>query len=305
MSALTTHVDGYVALRRALGFKASSEGRVLDGFVRSMDSTGQVTVTVNAALAWAAEASTVAATASRLTVVRGFARYLAGFDPATEIPPTWLVRANKTRPAPHIYSPAEITALMAAADTLAPDMWAATMSTAVGLMTATGLRPAELYRLGDDDVALGEATLSVVHSKRGKSRRIPLHTTTVDALRRYRDLRDRAFARPVSTRFFAAAAGNSLTSELVAPTFRGLVEQASIPTTCGHRPRLGDLRHTFAVRTMIGWHQAGEDVARRLPVLSAYLGHNDPGATYWYLEAVPELMAIAARRIEESWQSRP
>lgn len=139
MSGLSAHVDGYVALRRALGYRPDKLGRRLHAFVASLDASGLSTVTVDAALAWAAQASTVAASAARLTNIRGFARYLSGFDPATQVPPVGLVRSGKTRQAPHIYTPAEIAGLMEAAGRLEPAVWAATMATLIGLMGATGL----------------------------------------------------------------------------------------------------------------------------------------------------------------------
>lgn len=306
MTALSERLEDYAGLRRALGYKPGPDRRLLAGFVRSLDASSQSTVTVDSALAWAAEAPTAPAGAARLTALRGFARYLSGFDPATEIPPTGLVRANKVRPAPHVYAPAEIAALMGAARRLSPSVWAATMSTLVGVMAATGLRPGEAYRLGRHDVSFDDASLAVIHSKHGKSRRIPLHATTVAALLRYATVRDRAFPAPVPATFFVATNGHGLDSHETASTFRDLLRAASITPAPGKRPaRLGDLRHTFAVSTLLSWHRSRADVASRLPVLSAYLGHNDPHATYWYLEAVPELMALAARRLERSWQARP
>lgn len=147
--------------------------------------------------------------------------------------------------------------------------------------------------------------MSVLHSKGGKSRQLPLHPTTVDALGRYTEIRDRAFPTMTTTVFFLGPKGQPLHSHLVSTAFRGLVAQVLIGTAPGRsRGRLGDLRHTFAVRTLLAWHEAGDDVARRLPLLSAYLGHNDPSATYWYLHAAPELMAIAGHRLEQSWAAR-
>jgi integrase/recombinase XerD len=303
VSTLSAHLESYAELRRALGYKPEADARLLSGFVRYLDTAGQPTVTVDAALAWAAQAPTAPAGAARLTVLRGFARYLSGSDPACQVPPVGLIRANKVRPAPHIYSPGELAALLQATATLVPGVWAATMGTLIGLMAATGIRPGEAYRLQDEHVDLDRAALSIVNSKRGKSRRIPLHTTTVEALTRYTEARGRAFRSGGA--FFLSAQGACLTSHDAAPVFRHLLGVASIEPAAGRRrARLGDLRHTFAVSTLLDWHQAGADVARQLPVLSAYLGHNDPHATYWYLEAVPELMAVVARRLERAWEGR-
>lgn len=305
MSPLAQRLDDYAALRRALGYRPDAARRLLAGFVADVEAAGRSTVTVDAALAWAARASTPAATAARLGVVRGFARYLAGLDPATEVPPVGLVRARRTRPTPRIFTPAEIAAVMEEAQGLRPGGWAATMSTLVGVLAATGLRPGEAYRLGRHHVDLDEASLSVIHSKHGKSRRIPLHATTVEALGHYSALRDAAHG-PAPATFFVDARGRRVDGHAASHSFAGLVGAASTAGGSAERPaRLGDLRHTYAVSTLLSWHRDGVDVPARLPVLSAYLGHNDPHATFWYFEAVPELTALAARRLERFWAARP
>jgi integrase len=305
MTTVTEHVGRYLQLRRALGYKYPFHDRLLNDFVVFLEASDQPTVTVEAALAWAAQAApNDRVSAKRLTAVRGFARYLAAFDKRTQVPPTGLIRDNGVRPTPYIYSPAEITALMAAAGELTPRLWAATMATVIGLMAATGLRPGEIYRLGSADVDFDDHQLRVMHSKHGKSRQIPLHHSTVKALRRYALLRDRSLPE-MHTGFFVTADGAGLDSYRVTRTFRRLLDAVPIRTPDGRRqPRLGSLRHTFAVSTLLSWHQASVDVQRQLPVLSAYLGHNMPASTYWYLEATPELMALAAARLESSWQRR-
>jgi integrase len=304
VSTLSAHLEDYAELRRALGYKSTtSDARLLSGFLGYLDTAGDAMVTVEAALAWAAQAPTAPAGAARLTVLRGFARYLSGFEPACQVPPAGLIRANKVRPAPHIYTPAEIDALLRAAAGLAPGVWAATMGTLIGLMAATGIRPEEAYRLRDEHVELDRALLSVVNSKRGKSRRIPLHATTVEALRLYIESRSRSVRSGGA--FFVNAKGAALASHDAASAFRQLLEVASIrPADARRRARLGSLRHTFAVSTLLDWHQQGADLTCQLPVLSAYLGHNNPHSTYWYLEAVPELMAVVARRVERAWEGR-
>jgi integrase len=299
---LDGYLDRYVALRRAVGYHPEADAAVLRGFVRHFEDAGQTIITVRAAMAWANQASSDQQTARRLSAVRGFARYVAGFEPETQVPPTGLVVAGEVRRNPHIFSDQEVVALMAATGRLASREWGATMSTLIGLMAATGLRPSEVYRLDRTDVDLDSARLSVMHSKHGKSRRLPLHATTIDALRRYARFRDRCWTHPASTRFFLSAAGSELSSD-TARCFGQLARTAGI----GNGPtgvRLGDLRHSFAVHTLLNWHQTGVDVRRQLPVLSAFLGHNEPVHTYWYLEAVPELMAIAAKRLEQSWEGR-
>ena len=288
-----------------MGYRYDNPARLLADFVDHLDVAGHAGVTVDAALAWANRAPTDQATAARLSAVRGFARYLSAYDVGTQVPPTWLVRQNKVRPTPYIYSAGEIAGLMVAANRLSPPIWAATMATLMGLMAATGLRPGEVYRLAAGDIDLDHGRLDVMHSKHGKSRQIPLHPSTVDALRRYGQFRDHTFAALPGSRFFVDAGGSALTSEAVTSTFNRLVTAAGIESPDHNRhPRLGSLRHTFAVSTLLAWHQSGMDVQRHLPVLSAFLGHNEPAATYWYLEATPELMALVASRLERAWQAR-
>ena len=173
-----------------------------------------------------------------------------------------------------------------------------TMATVIGLMAATGLRPGETYRLGRDHVDLAAGRLAVMHSKHGKSRQIPLHTTTIDALGRYARLRDGSFTDPAGSGFFLTASGSDLTSEVAARCFRRLVRTAGIdPAGGGRSPaRLGDLRHSFAVHTLLSWHHGGVDVQRQLPVLSAFLGHNEPG---------PHLLVFAGRPRADGLRRRP
>jgi integrase len=299
-AGLSERLDRYLQLRRALGYSYADRGRLLADFVEFLQASGLGAVTVDAALAWANRAPTDAAVAARLSMVRGFARYLAAFDHTNQVPPTWLVPQNKVRPTPHIYSAAEIEALMKAASLLTPPLWAATMSTLIGLAASAGLRPGELYRLGRDDIDFATGQLNVMHSKYGKSRQIPLHATTLEALRRYSVVRDSSIEDPTAT-FFVGPQADGLSSGLVSPSFKRLARTAGIPAPV----RLGDLRHSFAVSTLLAWHRAGVDVQRQLPVLSAFLGHNEPAATYWYLQAIPELMGLVADRIEQVWQARP
>jgi integrase len=270
---MSERLDRYLQLRRALGYSYADRGRLLANFVEFLDASDLAAVTVDAALAWANRAPTDQAVAARLSMVRGFARYLSAFDETNQVPPTWLVSQNKVRPTPHIYSPAEIEALMAAAGLFTPPLWAATMSSLIGLAASTGLRPGELYRLGRDDIDFVAGQLRVMHSKHGKSRQIPLHATTVDALQRYSILRDSNIEDPTVT-FFVGPDAVGLSSELVSSSFKRLARTAGIPAAV--RARLGDLRHSFAVSTLLAWHHDGVDVQRQLPVLSAFLGHDVP-----------------------------
>ncbi|HEX6877624.1 MAG TPA: tyrosine-type recombinase/integrase, partial [Nocardioidaceae bacterium] len=192
----------------------------------------------------------------------------------------------------------EVRALMAAAARLSPPLRAASFTTLIGLMAATGLRTMEAVRVDRDDVDLTERRLLVRRTKYGKTRRIPLHPTTSAALRDYARRRDRLCPHPASDSFLISASGQRLTA--VGVTFQHLLVDVGITVPPGRRaPRLHDLRHSFTVATLRDWHAEGVDVQRHLPILSTYLGHVNPAATYWYLQAVPELMAVLADRLPD------
>lgn len=308
MNNLPEHVEGYLGIRRALGHRLHIHDRLLGDFVASLDQGGQPRVTVDAALRWASappQAST-AQIARRLSVVRGFATYLAAFDPATEVPPAHLVAPGAGRRAPYLFTTAEVTGLMSAAGRLTPPLRAASFTTLIGLMAASGLRTGEAFRLDRTDVDLTDGLLLVRHSKYGKSRRIPLHPSTVAALAHYARRRDQLCPTPDSDAFLVSRACGRLGGGSVSATFRRLLAQAAITVPAGRRaPRLHDLRHTFAVATLRDWHAAGLDVQARLPALSEYLGHLNPAHTYWYLQAVPELTAVIAARLDRFLAEQP
>jgi integrase len=215
------------------------------------------------------------------------------------VPPADLLQGTHTRQTPYLYSPAQILALMASARRLTPALRAASFETLIGLMAATGIRTGEAFALDRSDVDLGGAVLIVRCSKFGKSRQVPLHATTAAALRSYAGHRDRACPRPSTPSFLVSHAGTRLERRAVGATFRRLLVNAGVVTPpARRRPRLYDLRHSFAVTTLLSWHAAGADVQQRLPTLSTYMGHLNPKETYWYLEAAPELMAVVAARLE-------
>ncbi len=301
MTALTDHVAAYLAIRRALGYQLVSDERLLIQFAGYLDARGDTRLTVDAALAWATSppAASPGLSARRLSTVRRFALYLAAFEPGTQIPPTGLLSGHTSRSVPYIFTLTEVRALMNAARQLPAPLLAASFATLIGLMAATGLRTGEALRLIDSDLDLQAGTLLVASSKFGKTRQVPLDATTVTALRRYTRRRDRLCPAPLSPNLLLSADGHRLGGDPVSETFRALLTEVGIVVPAGRRgPRLHDLRHTFAVTTLLDWHAAGVDVQRRLPVLSTYLGHLNPVNTYWYLEAVPELMAVVAERLE-------
>ena len=231
--------------------------------------------------------------------MRGFARYLATIDPTSEIPPTDLLPAHQPRRAPYIYTEAEIAALMAAARTLPRPLGAATYETVIGLMATTGLRLREALALDSCDVDLAEGVLDIRATSNHHPRLVALHPATTAALARYGRLRDQHRPEPTTPAFFLTSWGRRPVADVFRQTFRGLIHQVGLDG-CGSRvwPRPHDLRHSFAVRTLIGWYRAGEDVDAKMPALSTYLGHVSPESTYWYLQAVPELLELVSNRLE-------
>jgi integrase/recombinase XerD len=306
---LTGKVEDYLALRRSLGDKLDNQPPLLRELAARLDAAraGGATgadVTVDAILAWATEpgrsgARTRRQVAQRLTVARGFVSYLTAFDARVQVPPRNLIPPQVIRPIPHIYTCDEIAALMEAAGTLRPAMWSATLQTLIGLMAATGLRTSEAFRLCRRDVDLELATVAVLHSKYGKSRTLPLHPSTLEPLASYAAVRERQY--PSAERFFVDGSGRNLgTGTPVGATFTRLLTQVGIVTADGQLPpRLHNLRHTFAVATLRDWHLSLVDTQPRLAELSAYLGHVNPSHTYWYLQAVPELLTPVATRLEQ------
>ena len=254
-----------------------------------------------AALGWATqpESASPAWHAKRLSAVRGFAAYLATINPASETLPRGLLPGRASRTAPYLYSPTQIQALMAAAARLSCPLRAATFEAFIGLMAATGLRTGEAMALDRADADLSDSTLIIRCSKLGKSRLVPLHETTTAALASYAGRRDQLCPQPVTPAFFLSGAGTRLNHTNASTTFAGLLAAAGITAEPGtRRPRLYDLRHTFAVATLASWHAEGADAQARLPALATYLGHVKPSSTYWYLQAEPELLAAAAARLE-------
>ena len=306
MSRLHALLDDYLALRRGLGFKLRQERLLLPGFVDFVEQAGAKSITVELALTWAKSPSGVDPFRwkQRLSMVRGFARYLHAFDPATEVPSDGLLAYRRSRPMPYLFSEQEIAALLAAADTLRPLLLAVTCRTLFGLLAVTGLRVGEAIDLDREDVDLARRLLTVRHTKFNKSRLLPLHPSTSDALATYTQERDRLCPKPKAASFFGSTAGTRLLYPVVREVFVNLVNDADIkPRTPSCRPRLHGLRHSFVVNTLLGWYRDGVDVAAKLPALAAYLGHSHPASTYWYLQAVPELLTAAAQRlgVEHAW----
>lgn len=298
-SELAGNAAEYLRLRRSLGFTLKRPGQELAQLVAFCDAAGAATLTAELAIAWACLPQGVRPIewAHRLSTARGFARYLAAIDPATEVPPRDVFPRALRRPAPYLYSDAEVDQLMDAAAALRPAIRAATTTTVLGLLDSTGMRVGELLALQRTNVDLVDGVITIAAAKLDKQRLIPLHSSTTAALACYAELRDALF--PAAATFFVSSVGHPLAHSTLEHAFHQVSAAVGLRTPT-RRVRLHDFRHRFAVRVLLDAYRSGADVPARLTVLSAYLGHSEPKSTYWYLSAVPELMALAAARLEHS-----
>jgi integrase/recombinase XerD len=303
---LSQHLADYLALRRSMGHKLDDAARLLPGLVAHCDDAGVESLTVEVMLAWAQQPAVPAGStvhARRMTAARGFARYLSGIDPGTQVPPAGLISSRRPRTTPHIYSDAEVAALLAVIPMVVVSPFKArTFRMVIGLLACTGMRIGEVLALHDTDIDEGARTLLVRESKFGKSRLVPVHATTMTEITSYRAERDRVLPARRDANLLVSNAGTALIYTQVGFEFRRMLDAAGVGMTARRRSRLHDFRHTFAVRTLADWYAGGDDVAARLPVLSTYLGHRDPRSTYWYLTATPELLAHAAGMLAEHGQ---
>ena len=307
MSQLAEHLERYLTIRRALGFKLVNEEQMLNSFVAFADAAGERTITIDTALRWAKKPThgCHAYLALRMRAVRGFARYVHALDPSAEVPPLDLLPARKDRPTPYIYTDAEILALLQAARQLRPPLRAATAETLIGLLACTGMRIGEAFNLDRQDIDQTNRLLVIRDSKFGKSREVLVHASTMRALASYTETRDRLRPTGDPKSVFISIRGTRLQHVTFYPTYHAVLRLAGLEPTTGRRPpRAHDLRHTFAVKTLVSWYRAGVDVAAKTPLLSTYLGHSDPVATYWYLSASPELLGLAAQRLEDASERR-
>jgi integrase/recombinase XerD len=307
MTALSAELAGYLALRRSMGFKLRRAEKLLNQFVEFCQAADVDAVTTDVALRWATlpEGASPTWVCLRLGVVRAFSRYLALVDGRSQVVPTNVVPHPHCRATPFLYSADQVQALMAAARSLCSPVRQATFETIIGLLWATGMRVGEALGLDRDDVDLAHGVLTVRGAKFGKTRELPLHETTTAALSTYAKRRSRWSLPGTTEAFFVSAAGTRVLYCNFHLGFQELVRRAGIEArSASCRPRPHDLRHSFAVRALTGWYRDGVDVEANLPKLSTYLGHVVPAHTYWYLSGAPELLALAAQRLESA-EARP
>lgn len=303
-SALRRELANYLTMRRALGYRLVRPEKLLIQFCDFLQFRGEELITIASAICWAGLTEGGSNwRAYRLSAVRGFARYLHGFDPAHQVPPPDLVPHKPQRAVPYLYSQTEITALMNATKVLGTKLRRATFFTLIGLLAVTGMRVGEAIGLNRADVDLGAGRITIRYGKFAKTRELALHSSTVEAMRAYLRCRDRLVPRAQTTSFFVSMAGTRLLYCNVHVAWKQIRDAAGLNTAIV--PRIHDLRHAFSVRAMLEAYADGQDGQMRLTLLSTWLGHVDPKSTYWYLTASPELMAAAAGRLEtylQDWQ---
>ena len=297
-------LNDYLRIRHGLGFRLQQQGSALGNFVAFLRAQGAPFITTELALRWATQPAKVdpAQWAWRLARVRRFAIWYSATEPRTEIPPAGLLPHRRRRKPPHIYSDEEIERLLRHTQQLSSRKklrWH-TFTTLFGLLAATGMRVNEVLSLDQPDVDFDQGILRVQQTKFGKSRYVPVHPSTVEALKTYAEARGRLFPTPPTPAFFISERGSRITGQTARYTFAKLSQQLGLRAPAkyhGRGPRLQDLRHRFAVRTLIYWYRTGLDVERELPKLATYLGHVHVNESYWYLEAVPELLQLATDRL--------
>jgi integrase/recombinase XerD len=315
MNTLRQSIREYLALRRSLGFKMSEAARPLAQFATFMEKRRASYVTQALALTWAQipQHAQPSHWASRLCHVRQFARYRSASDPRTQIPASGLLPFKPKRARPYLYTDGQIQQLLKTTlhmplspkhrnlCALLPWVYYCLF----GLLSVSGLRLGEARNLKLDDVDLRAGVLTVRGGKFGKDRWIPLHTSTCKVLTRYLEKRKRHWAgRAVSSYLFVSSWGNRLDTGSIHRAFYAASRRVGLRgASDSHGPRLHDLRHRFATTTLVNWYRSNEDPERRLPLLSAFLGHVHVADTQWYLSGSPELMREAMRRLEHRWEN--
>jgi integrase/recombinase XerD len=306
MIPLAQAVDDYLAMRRGLGYQLTEHGRVLPQFAAFLEQRNAPLITTVLALEFATQPADASVVwwHQRLAIVRGFARYLQAFDAGHEIPPGNLLPATARRAVPYLFSEAEIQALLHAARSMRPPLRAASCEALIGLLAVSGMRVSEACGLDRSDVELPERRLTVRHAKNGRSREIPLHPSTVAALERYVRARDELCPHAQDpAAFFLSGGGGRLSRHFVWKWFDQLRRATGLDQqTLGRRARLHDVRHSYVLRTLLGWYREGGDIEERLPLLSTVLGHVRPADTFWYFQGAPELLALACERLDRTWE---
>lgn len=307
MKQLSSLLEEYLDIRRALGAKLKDPEWLLRQFVAFVARREATHITVDLALRWACEPQNVSDhyRYRRLAEVRKFAQFVHVADARHQLVPQGLLTCRRHRPQPYIYTTDQIVELMNAAAQLSGHLRPLTHFTMLGLLAATGMRSGEVVRLDRCDVDLPRGLIAIRNAKFGKSRMVPCHQTTQQALREYAARRDQLLDEGCCEAFFLSDRGTRITQGTLQRTFVGLSRTVGLRNAdSSSGPRLQDLRHTFAVATMIRWYREDVDVESRLPHLATWLGHTSIAESYWYLSAVPELMQLSAQKFDRASNRR-
>lgn len=308
MSTLTNELDRYLTIRRGLGYDLGTTEWILRRFITFADKEGAEYISTPLFLRWQAACGQAnrQTRARQLGVVRLFAQWLHGIDQRHDVPPQPLIPGRYRRARPYIYSDEEIRRIVEAAAELPSlnGIRALTCSTLFGLIAVTGLRISEALSLNAADVDLDAGVLTLRRGKLGKARLLPISDSAATRLAAYARERDRLLGA-ASEPFFVSDRGERLTDCGARYNFAVVCQTIGLRPVeklqrHGRGPRIHDLRHTFAVRTLVNWYRTGKDPAQEIIKLMTYLGHTHPAHTYWYIEAVPELLELASQRAEAS-----
>lgn len=292
--------EQYLQMRRAMGYQLRQQGQMVLDFATYVHSTDADHVSTAMILDWVTRPQHADQTwwYARLGAIRPFAQFLQAFDPLTQVPEACVIQDGNHRSRPYIFSDLELAHVLDAADLLSPKFRAVTYRTYISLVAVTGMRRSEATALDRTDIDWDTGTLTIREAKFHKWRQLPLHPSTINALQNYARQRDLEFPKPKAPAFFLSTRGTRLIPDNASQVFTQLIRTAELPRLDRrHQQHLHDLRHTFAVKTLQGWYRSGADVGPLLPLLSTYLGHQNPEATYWYLSGTPELMALVSEQV--------
>lgn len=305
---LREDVKRYLALRRSLGFRLKEHDKILNELVTVISKADEDCVRVQHILTYLKSASTINAANYRCMAIRGFARYMTGFDARTEVPPFGLVRWRQHRSRPYLLSEYELAAFLKKVKAHGRcRILGEAYRCIFGLMASVGLRTGEAARLEWEDVDLRRGILLIRKTKRGRQRYVPLHRSATSALRRYALLRERAVAMRVSCRFFVTASGQEINCPYLASVFKAVIGKMKLPNpeAIGTEiPTPTSLRHRFISMTIADWIRQGRNVDQMMPLLSTFVGHKDPADTYWYFHNTPQLINAAEQKLETYWNTR-
>ena len=303
---LANELQRYLRIRRSLGYKLYTEERILKRFIFFMEQNKETHINADIFLKWKQEFGKASKItwARRLGVIRVFASWLCSLDPLHEIPSQSLVPFCNNRIPPYIYSDSEIKKIIKAASLLQSKngIREITYPAFFGLISVTGLRISEAISLNTQDVNLREGIITVHKGKNDNNRKLPITESTNNYLKEYARIRDR-FLGQTPEPFFVSDNGIRLTDCAVRYNFAVVSQMIGLrperkDNKHGVGPRIHDLRHTFAVKVMVNWYKEGKNIDQEMIKLVTYLGHTKPANTYWYIEAVPELLALASQRVE-------